>query len=296
MVRMLRHPQGPGGKGDHQRGQPAGRPVTVGQFGQPTLGTRCGGLDLPAVVEDEQARRINELPFNGLADQQRAADTVGQNRRGGPDERLLPLAEDRLAWGAVEAERPPTPGRTWSAAGRSAAGRPPIVMFRCQRGLLDGHPPVASCRVETASAPPSRARTLGRQQAARGIRSPFVIITAGLHGLVPGPDGGAWSSFAVLWLGFALPCRAGTRAGLRHMVGDRGGGGRLGRTRPAACDPGQRWRRGGHVHVHSHRPGDLGVAARTVQPYTSGLLAQETGTCASAAAGFVMSCRDTPRP
>jgi len=30
--------------------------------------------------------------------------------------------------------------------------------------------------------------------------------------------------------------------------------------------------------------------------WSSGSPAQETGTCASAAAGFVMACRDTPRP
>lgn len=37
-------------------------------------------------------------------------------------------------------------------------------------------------------------------------------------------------------------------------------------------------------------------AAATFQPDTPWPLSQETGTCASAAAGFAMSGRDTPRP
>lgn len=87
--------------------QASGIPVAAGKLGQPALDPRRDGLDVPALGEHDESRRLWPLRVGRLAVQQRAPRALRQPGRERAGKRELVAFEQRHARLAIQAERAP---------------------------------------------------------------------------------------------------------------------------------------------------------------------------------------------
>ena len=149
LVSALRRPQRAARDGMHGRGQLARIPVAVREVGEPALDAGRRGLD---VAGRSRGRRARASPATAGRSASPTRSAVRAPCRQIGCDRLAGTPSRRCrTWARRARDRdrpPPRPRPRPSASRRSSPGRRPSPCSCATRGLEDGSPPVASCRVE----------------------------------------------------------------------------------------------------------------------------------------------------